>query len=285
MDLEREPQPQTHGGAADSEDATLSDDEWPVDEHYFVEPVPAPVQAELESIRREEPGPSRDPRGRSRVPLALLLVLLALLALLALSVAWIVGRDDPSQATPLGRMPSSSAGATGQTPTSTTSPATPASAVSVPQVNGLQLADARARLEKAGFRVRVRSRTSDAPQNQVLEQSPAASSKVASKSFVVLTVGKGSKRVVVPSLVGLTADAASRKIRGRGRRGSQRNVGHDQGLDRSRAGHRAFGRRPRRAVRAGPARGGGLRRAGGRRVDHRSLPGRHGDRPGAERRH
>ena len=152
MDLEREPQPQTHGGAADSEDATLSDDEWPVDEHYFVEPVPAPVQAELESIRREEPGPSRDPRGRSRVPLALLLVLLALLALLALSVAWIVGRDDPSQATPLGRMPSSSAGTTGQTPTSTTSPATPASAVSVPQVNGLQLADARARLEKAGFR-------------------------------------------------------------------------------------------------------------------------------------
>jgi len=95
MDLEREPQPQTHGGAADSEDATLSDDEWPVDEHYFVEPVPAPVQAELESIRREEPGPSRDPRRRSRVPLALLLVLLALLALLALSVAWIVGRDDP----------------------------------------------------------------------------------------------------------------------------------------------------------------------------------------------
>jgi len=224
MDLEREPQPQTHGGAADSEDATLSDDEWPVDEHYFVEPVPAPVQAELESIRREEPGPSRDPRGRSRVPLALLLVLLALLGLLALSVAWIVGRDDPSQATPLGRMPSSSAGTTGQTPTSTTSPATPASAVSVPQVNGLQLADARARLEKAGFRVRVRSRTSDAPQDQVLGQSPGASSKAASKSFVVLTVGKGSKRVVVPSLVGLTADAASRKIRGLGLRSELRLV-------------------------------------------------------------
>ncbi|TML48870.1 MAG: PASTA domain-containing protein [Actinobacteria bacterium] len=95
MDLEREPQPQTHGGAADSEDATLSDDEWPVDEHYFVEPVPAPVQAELESIRREEPGPSRDPRRRSRVPLALLLVLLALLALLN---AELVRRYDRSDA-------------------------------------------------------------------------------------------------------------------------------------------------------------------------------------------
>jgi beta-lactam-binding protein with PASTA domain len=203
-----------------SEDATLSDEDWPVDARYVVEPVPAPVQAERDSLGRDQLGGAVRAERRFRAQFVLLAVLLLALALalsLALSLAArIATRQNTGEATPPSPPARTSSGAGGQTTMS--SPTGTTAAVPVPDVTGLQLPDATARLTDAGFHVRVLRETSHAPETQVLRQSPEASTKVPKKSFVTLTVSTGVKDVQVPQLVGLSASDADQQLHALGLR-------------------------------------------------------------------
>lgn len=200
----------TPAGAGDfADESTLADDEqWPVDDHYFVEPTPGPPPAIVEEERRS-----------SRAAAA---VIVAALVLAALGLgAWFLLRDgsNSARASHAGAPapePSQQAAAapTTTTSTGTTTPAKPAFAeAKVPDATGLSVDDARARLEQAGLRIRIRAHDSKAPRDQVLDESPAPGARVKHNSLVVLTVSAGPPAITVPQLVGLQAGDAARKIR------------------------------------------------------------------------
>jgi serine/threonine-protein kinase len=73
----------------------------------------------------------------------------------------------------------------------------------VPRVTGLQLGDARARLERAGFDVRESRRQSQQPVDQVLDQDPNAGEEVEAGSVVTLEVSEGPPTVLVPPVANL----------------------------------------------------------------------------------
>ena len=199
----------TPAGAGDlADESTLADDEeWPVDDHYFVEPTAGPPPELVEEERRS-----------SRTAAAVVLAALVL-ALLGLG-AWYLLRDDSGsarashsgQAPPPTRQAPASGSASTTTSTTRAQPAGPAGAT-VPDATGLSVGAARAKLEQAGLRAHVRARRSSAARDQVLAQAPAAGAKVKRNSIVVLTVSAGAPAIAVPQLVGLQADAAARKVR------------------------------------------------------------------------
>jgi serine/threonine-protein kinase len=89
-------------------------------------------------------------------------------------------------------------------------------------VSGEPLVQARARLERAGLRVRVRRIESKRPRDEVLRQAPRAGVSVASGAVVVLTVSRGSvaapkpASISVPGVVGLSASDAVVALRDAG---------------------------------------------------------------------
>ncbi len=209
--MEREGEPPADPGDLADESTLAGDEQWPVDDHYFVEPTAGPPPEVVEEERRS-----------SRVAAA---VILAALVLAALGLgAWFVLRGDSgkagsSRSGSQGPPPSqqSAAAASSSTGTTTSTTTTPAKAetakTTVPDTTGLSVGEARARLEQAGLRVRVRAHAASAPRNQVLDQAPASGAEVERKSFVVLTVSAGAPAITVPRLVGLQADAAAERIR------------------------------------------------------------------------
>ena len=85
--------------------------------------------------------------------------------------------------------------------------------VEVPVVKGLEKQAARKRLDKAGFRVAVRSQESSQENtDRVLEQSVAGGKEAREGSKIVLTVGEGQRVARVPDLVGLTYSEAEGKL-------------------------------------------------------------------------
>lgn len=83
----------------------------------------------------------------------------------------------------------------------------------VPRVIGLSEADARARLEHAGFRVGTTAAvSSSAPSGSVVGSRPSTGAKAPTSQPVTLQVSDGtttgSNRVTVPSVVGMTGDTA-----------------------------------------------------------------------------
>ncbi|MBA3654110.1 MAG: PASTA domain-containing protein [Actinobacteria bacterium] len=83
----------------------------------------------------------------------------------------------------------------------------------VPAVEGQDVADARAALTEAGFKVAVVTRQDDsAPADRVLRQDPAAGTKVPEGATVSLTVSGGKAKVAVPGVVGQDADTATAAI-------------------------------------------------------------------------
>jgi len=85
--------------------------------------------------------------------------------------------------------------------------------VEVPPVKDLGEQEARERLEKAGFRVEVRTReSSEEDTGQVLEQSVAGGNEVREESKIALTVGEGPQVARVPDLVGLTFSEAEGEL-------------------------------------------------------------------------
>ena len=86
--------------------------------------------------------------------------------------------------------------------------------VRVPEVEGQDLAQATATLERAGFEVDARRRTDDARAGEVLDQTPEARSQVDEGSTVTLLVSTGPGVARVPDVAGETRRAARRALRG-----------------------------------------------------------------------
>lgn len=190
-------------------------EEWPVTDLYRVPPEPAegpPPDAPLvvtETV--DEPAPVR-----RRLPVAGAGVAAAIvLATLGIALgAWLLARDSDES--------SSSATTTAESEATTTAPPTstqpPAqSAVEVPEVVGLRLANARALLKGAGLEIRVTRRSSPRPPGEVLEQKPAAGRSLERGELVTLTVARAQMPVVVrvdvPDVVSLPVDDAAAAVR------------------------------------------------------------------------
>jgi beta-lactam-binding protein with PASTA domain len=86
--------------------------------------------------------------------------------------------------------------------------------IDVPKVTGLQVRDARDRLDRAGFEnVEVERERSLAALDQVLRQDPDPGEQAARDDAIVLVVSDGPGEVRVPSVRGLTRAQAVRELR------------------------------------------------------------------------
>jgi beta-lactam-binding protein with PASTA domain/predicted Ser/Thr protein kinase len=86
--------------------------------------------------------------------------------------------------------------------------------IDVPKVTGMQLSEARDRLDKAGFeKVEVERERSLAALDQVLRQDPDPGEQAARSDTIVLVVSSGPGEVTVPSVSGLTQAQAVRELR------------------------------------------------------------------------
>lgn len=82
--------------------------------------------------------------------------------------------------------------------------------VTVPDVSALSPDDARTTLENAGFRVDVQQRTDPTvPEGGVIGTRPVSGTTVDENSTLVLELSTGPEQIQVPSLTGLTSDAAA----------------------------------------------------------------------------
>ncbi len=88
--------------------------------------------------------------------------------------------------------------------------------VRVPPVVFLQLAQARNQVENAGFTPNPFPQPSNYPVNEVIAQSPLGNARVKAGSTVTLTYSTGPGDTTVPTVQGLTLDAAKAQIRQNG---------------------------------------------------------------------
>jgi serine/threonine-protein kinase len=79
---------------------------------------------------------------------------------------------------------------------------------SVPNVVGMNIADAQTALHNAGFNGNPSYVNSDAPQGQVISQSPAPTTSETKGTTVNLKVSTGPPQVTVPDVVGYTSQQA-----------------------------------------------------------------------------
>ena len=203
------------GGSDDAADAstdetTLADEEWPVAEHYRVEPPPTTVEDDATIILRQgAPAPQgpirRFPPEFGRGALAAMLVVLLALLLIPAGI-WLASNDD-AEATSATTTPETT------TPPATTSAPETTTATTLPDVSGQALAEARGLLERADYRVRFRRVPSERPRDEVLGQVPEGGSEVASGSVVVLTVSGVPERIAVPDVEGTRAGEAIDALR------------------------------------------------------------------------
>jgi eukaryotic-like serine/threonine-protein kinase len=100
--------------------------------------------------------------------------------------------------------------------------------VRVPDVVGLSLDAAEARLRDAGLVPRVVRKESNAPEDEVLRQTPGADERAKRRSEVTLVVSKGEGTVAVPSVVGRSAQGAADILSRRGLRVSTLSTTVDQ---------------------------------------------------------
>jgi serine/threonine-protein kinase len=86
--------------------------------------------------------------------------------------------------------------------------------IDVPKVTGMQVGEARDRLERAGFEnVAVQRERSLAKLDEVLRQDPDPGEQAARDDRIVLVVSSGPGKVEVPSVAGLTEAQAVRELR------------------------------------------------------------------------
>ncbi len=86
--------------------------------------------------------------------------------------------------------------------------------VAVPSVVGQQAADAQSAITAAGLNVKTKQQSSSDPAGQVLSQSPSGGTNVKPGSTVTIVVSSGV--VLVPNVVGETADQARSDLSGSG---------------------------------------------------------------------
>jgi serine/threonine-protein kinase len=86
--------------------------------------------------------------------------------------------------------------------------------IDVPRVTGMQLSEARDRLDRAGFEnIEVERERSLAELDQVLRQDPDSGEQAARDDTIVLVISDGPGNVRVPSVRGLTRAQAVRELR------------------------------------------------------------------------
>lgn len=88
--------------------------------------------------------------------------------------------------------------------------------IPVPSVDDLSAAEARQRLEAAGFEVSVRRVFAGAPKGRVIEQDPRGGDRAPRGSTVELIVSKGRNLNRVPDVIGLSEQEAVEALRARG---------------------------------------------------------------------
>jgi serine/threonine-protein kinase len=84
----------------------------------------------------------------------------------------------------------------------------------VPDVTNQPVADARRALEAAGFQVATKTRQSDEPKDQVVDQDPVGGQTVVEGRTVTLFLSDGRERI--PDVKGMQQGAACKQIRERG---------------------------------------------------------------------
>ncbi len=97
--------------------------------------------------------------------------------------------------------------------------------VTVPNVVGKDVNEARDILEKAGLVVAITNQDSDKPKDQVIAQSPVDGTGVEKKSPVTLTISNGPAEVEVPDVRNKDLDEAARILEGLGLRVNRQGVG------------------------------------------------------------
>ena len=206
------------------EETTLAEEDWPVSELYRVDP------AELDAAPREPGTPERTTavapgpvRRRPPYPFddgrtAALAVALLIAIVLAIAAGWYIARgEEPAEATPPAGAATTSTGGDTTVP-KTTAPPPAASTRPLPDVTGVGVGEARALLEEAGLRVRLRRVESDQPAGDVIGQQPGAGARVAGGGLVTLTVSSGPQGATVPDVVGDPASTARRELQEAGLR-------------------------------------------------------------------
>jgi serine/threonine-protein kinase len=103
--------------------------------------------------------------------------------------------------------------------------------VTVPDVIGKSLADAVAALTGAKLEVRTFNIPSDKPAGTIVATDPKAGTVVVAGSRVRINVSKGPKQVLLPSVVGLTYDAAAAQLNAAGFAVRRVDVDSDQPAD------------------------------------------------------
>jgi len=100
--------------------------------------------------------------------------------------------------------------------------------VTVPAVVGSQEAEAQAILKKAGFDSESVRKQSDSPKGQVIAQDPAGGEEAGKGSTITITVSDGPRSLPVPSVSGLTASQAKRRLENAGFNVRQRKKADDK---------------------------------------------------------
>jgi len=98
----------------------------------------------------------------------------------------------------------------------------------VPSVIGEPFDQALSDLRAANLKWKISRVDNDAPQDQVITQTPKAGSKVDQGSSVSLKVSNGPKPVIVPSVIGSTFDSANSRLLGAGFAVRRKDVKSDQ---------------------------------------------------------
>ena len=101
----------------------------------------------------------------------------------------------------------------------------------VPSVVGEPLDQAISDLRAANLKWRISHVDNDAPENQVISQTPKSGASVDEGSAIRLKVSKGPQPVIVPSVIGSTFDSANSALLGAGFAVRRRDVESDQPKD------------------------------------------------------
>ncbi len=88
--------------------------------------------------------------------------------------------------------------------------------IEVPDVVGLTREAAETRLTRARLEVKVEQRDSDAPENEVISQSPSAGTNAQRDDEVTIVVSRGQQQTEVPDVTGLSLEDARRVLRAEG---------------------------------------------------------------------
>jgi serine/threonine-protein kinase len=88
--------------------------------------------------------------------------------------------------------------------------------ITVPELIGLSEGSATSRLDDLGLTYNITREESDEPEDQVIDQTPAAGTQVDAGETISLTVAEAAEQVTVPDVSDLPEREAVRLLRGEG---------------------------------------------------------------------